>query len=58
MLNVVMSNHLFPLLNISCLKEFYATTAGSYVLYLLKRVILAWATDYSGIDFEKMAYVF
>lgn len=58
MLDLVMSNHLSPLLNISCVTEFYATTAGSYLLHLLRTMILAWARDYSEIVFEKMADVF
>lgn len=36
---LVMSNHLFPLLNISCLKEFYATISAVYsLLHLLRPV--------------------
>lgn len=58
MLDLVMNNHLSPLLNISCVTEFYATTAGSYLLHLLRTMILAWAREYSEIVFEKMADVF
>lgn len=36
---LVMSNHLFPLFNISCLKEFYATISAVYsLLHLLRPV--------------------
>lgn len=40
MLDLGMSNHLFLLLNVSCLKGFYATIVGSYLLHLLKLVNL------------------
>lgn len=39
MLDVVVSNHHFPLLNVSHLKEFYAIIAGSYLLLYLLRLV-------------------